>query len=50
MIPGHVRTFLGLSRFPALRVVSYDGDADVFGFGEGAAWLAEKAADPDGLM
>ena len=50
VIPGHVRTFLGLSRFPALRVVSYDGDADVFGFGEGAAWLAEKAADPDGLM
>ena len=49
VIPGHVRTFLGLSRFPALRVVSYAGDADVFGFGEGAAWLAEKAADPAGV-
>lgn len=50
VIPAHVRAFWGLNRFERLRVVSYEGDADVFGFQEGLAWLAEKAGDPDALL
>lgn len=50
LIPAHVRAFWGLNRFEHLRVVSYEGDADVFGFREGLAWLAEKAGDPDALL
>lgn len=50
VIPGHVRLFWGLNRFASLRVVHYEGDADVFGFQEGLGWLAERAGDSDTLI